>query len=468
MRNSKVVELLKCLKPNEIGNFRKMLVSPFFTRKEVVKTLFEYLIKFHPDFEDEAKLDKSVVYKKVFGGKASSDEKHIIKGLKNPSYDLKNLLEQFFIHQELREDKVGSNHYLLNRLIKSNQEKLIPQQFVDTAKQIEKLKKSDNYYLQKFKLEQKKNTHANKQKREDYRAKELIGNLLNFFSIVVLKYGFSFKTQKKLLGSNDLEGFQEILDLTINQSQSSEVPLVRLYYLIVTFFEHNSVQDFEEIINQFEKTYSSLNELESLNLLIALINISNQRYMSGDIDFLAAMFNLYKIGVERNIFVLNGKIASHYFKYIVFASNIASEYDWAVNFIKNFRHYLKSDERTSTITYCEATILFSKGDFQAAIDKSNEIEFTNVFDKIALKNIVIRSYYELEEFHLFDYYKDSYKKFLHTNRQIGVERKERGLNFIRMLDNMMKSKNSSSINLKKLFDELSPMDCRKWVYDKLL
>ena len=95
MHNSRVIELIKCLNTKEVSHFRKMLVSPFFTRKEAVKDLFEYLIKFYPAFDDEKRLNKTVVFEKVFGAidqinakkRSEKDLREITKRLKNPAYD---------------------------------------------------------------------------------------------------------------------------------------------------------------------------------------------------------------------------------------------------------------------------------------------------------------------------------------------------------------------------------------------
>ena len=136
-KEPKLFKIIRALNVEDIGRVKKMLKSPFFTQNKNLPLLFNYLIKHYPDL-DSTKLDKHIVFKKVFKDKTFSDSIYT-----NLCFECTRLIEQFFIikkneadekyrNSELRDiyfDKLGgklhSNNFSLYKNVEDKLEKLV-------------------------------------------------------------------------------------------------------------------------------------------------------------------------------------------------------------------------------------------------------------------------------------------------------------------------------------------------------
>ncbi len=113
-KEPKLFKIIRALNVEDIGRVKKMLKSPFFTQNKNLPVLFNYLIKHYPDL-DSKKLDKHIVFKKVFKDKTFSDSIYT-----NLCFECSRLIEQFFIIQKNEEDEYFRNAELyevyLNKL----------------------------------------------------------------------------------------------------------------------------------------------------------------------------------------------------------------------------------------------------------------------------------------------------------------------------------------------------------------
>ena len=136
-KEPKLFKIIRALNVEDIGRVKKMLKSPFFTQNKNLPVLFNYLIKHYPDL-DSKKLDKHIVFKKVFKDKPFSDSTYT-----NLCFECVRLIEQFFIIQKNEEDeqyrnsklrdiyfdklggKLHSNNFSLYKNVEDKLEKLV-------------------------------------------------------------------------------------------------------------------------------------------------------------------------------------------------------------------------------------------------------------------------------------------------------------------------------------------------------
>lgn len=290
MKNSKVIDLLKCLKTNEIADFKKMLISPFFTRKEVVKTLFDYLIKFHPKFDDEKKLDKAIVYKKVFQKNTPNDESLIIKALKNPSYDLKNLLEEFFIYQELSKKSIQKSYLLYKRYSDNNMETYVMKELAQIEKELSKLPIGEESLYQLYQLNKEKYTWREKFKHSGQKLDELLLSLDNLKSLQFLKFGLEAITKNQLFNDHSksfqLEEYIEIAE----KNKDAESMIIRIYARLFLLYTSNQEEDDFDALSQLVFNTKELIKNEKKNMAIFLINYANKKMQEGNSLYVKKFF----------------------------------------------------------------------------------------------------------------------------------------------------------------------------------
>src|SRR5690606_8526792 len=83
----------------ELKSFEKFILSPYFTRGRDVSGFFSQIKKIYPDFKS-SKINKEIFFNELFPG-----EKYNQKKLKNLSFELTYLAEQFLISESLKKNE---------------------------------------------------------------------------------------------------------------------------------------------------------------------------------------------------------------------------------------------------------------------------------------------------------------------------------------------------------------------------
>jgi hypothetical protein len=146
MKNSKLVEILSTYSPVEIKSFDKFVASPYFSRGRDISGLYSYLKSYYPDFGRES-VKKVNIFSALFPG-----EKYSEKKLKNLSFELAQLAEQFLITESVQNNKTEKDILLAIQYKDRNKGK----PFFSTLKLIEdKIEQKRFDSFEAFSLEEK-------------------------------------------------------------------------------------------------------------------------------------------------------------------------------------------------------------------------------------------------------------------------------------------------------------------------
>ena len=80
--------------------------------------------------------------------------------------------------------------------------------------------------------------------------------------------------------------------------------------------------------------------------------------------------------------------------------------------------------QASVKSLAKANIHFSEKKYSNVLNALNEVGFIDISDKINVKNLTARTYYEMKEYDALLYHIESTKHFLRENRKIGSIQKE--------------------------------------------
>src|SRR6187399_2290666 len=110
MKNTSLIKILKTFSTAEIKEFGEFVRSGFFYKNESVIRLYDYIRKFHPEY-DENKIEKENVHKKLFTGTKYNDG-----FLRKLIFNLTNLAETYMAYKNSTEDPVETGLNLLSEL----------------------------------------------------------------------------------------------------------------------------------------------------------------------------------------------------------------------------------------------------------------------------------------------------------------------------------------------------------------
>ena len=218
MKNSSLIQLLESSSIKEIKEFGDFIRSPFFNKNESAVSLYNYLRKYYPDFE-ESKISKEEVHKKIFPGVKYNDG-----FMRKTIFILAHLAESYISYNKFTNNKIESGLNFLEELNERKLGKLFTKHFTGIKNEIEKdIDQNHTYYLRKYKIESlltgfvdsnryKVDLHDKKESHNEQVGEKLF-YFTNYFLLISLNMYRFLKYQNY---SDKVEFNDELLDSIIN------------------------------------------------------------------------------------------------------------------------------------------------------------------------------------------------------------------------------------------------------------
>src|SRR6187399_636282 len=107
MLKSNLLEIIKTFTPAEVKSFGEYVASPFFNKNESVTSLYEYIRKHYPDFE-EKKMEKEHVFSRIFPDADYNDG-----FMRTLMFNTNKLAEEFIAYTKFNGDGFAGEKFLL-------------------------------------------------------------------------------------------------------------------------------------------------------------------------------------------------------------------------------------------------------------------------------------------------------------------------------------------------------------------
>ena len=190
------------------------------------------------------------------------------------------------------------------------------------------------------------------------------------------------------------------------------------------------------------------------DLLLVAINYSIRRQNQGELSYIREALDLYRIGLESRVLMDNDTISAYNYKNIQMLALKINDYDWAEQFLIDYKKFLPEKERENLYKYNYAIFNFRKKDYNKAIQLLQEVNLKEVLFNLDARRMLARIYYDLKEFSALDSYIESSKIYLHRQKDIGYH-KDSYTNFFRIIEKILKSDLRSTIVKDKLRQEVT-------------
>ena len=464
MLKSRLIQVLRTFSKKEFREFNKWVHSPAHNQREDVIMLYNFLLTSNNLFEDGL-LAKEYVFPKIYTDESFDDSK-----MRQVMHFLFKTLEEFLFFQKESENFVNKKLSLLNIYRKRNLDK----PFHKTKKDIENYFNSEinpsendllnNYYFKKevvvFNTNIKRSQELNLQSLTDTCDKAFITEKLKH-ACLILSHQRVFNIKYEIGLLPEILEFTKINDLLGN-------PRIGIQYYLCKILSENQVEDFYKLKEYLEKIKSipktEIKEayIYSINFCIAQINLGNK-------VFSLEIFNLYKKGIEESILIEDDILSRYTFKNAIVAGLKLKEFIWVENFIDNYHKYLEDKYRSSFLYFTYAMLYYEKGNYDKALDVIHKYEFNDILINIESRMILIKIYYEMDEFKILESQLESMRAYLQRKKVIGYH-KEVYKNIIRYTKKLLKVNPYSKAQKEKLKVEIEaakPLTEKAWLLKQL-
>ncbi|MFK7947940.1 MAG: hypothetical protein AB8G11_10135 [Saprospiraceae bacterium] len=468
MVDSKLITLLKTFNKYELNRLRKYVESPFFNENELLIDLFDVIDKFLRS--NRINLEQKAVWRSIFNKKTYNDTK-----FRRLCSDLNKLAQDFLAIEDFKNQPLAFESYQLRLLNYKGLDKHYLAVERNAQRDRDRLQLRDAmFFYNNAMLEYEKHVYLEKHgvmrtKKVNLSAADL--QLDCFFLSLKLKNYCDAINYKNILNIDIQIGMiQELLDIA-KRDEYQAVPAVAIYYqILLTLTDREDEAHFFNLKKLLNENNFRFQQQEMRNMYIFAQNYCIKKINTGNAKYYRELFDIYKTLIETKIILNKGIIVPWDYKNITSVGLRVGEYKWVEKFIKNYNQHLPKDHQKNTLTYNLAILHFYKKDYNEVITLLRDMSYKDVFDALQGRWLLLKTYYELDEYDALDALIDSFRIFLRRNKSISKSYQKMYMNAIKFLQKIMKVPYESKSSAEKLYiqiKECSPIAERRWLLQKL-
>lgn len=444
----------------------EILHSPYFRIKKEAIQLFEYLEKKHPHFED---VDKSKLKEALPGGLVSDD-----KSLRYIMSELTKAAEYFLVLKEFESSEEEKNHLLLKAYRKKNLLKYAPALIERNRKLLNRSPlRDDKHFFLSFltKKDHYEYVASGRNVAVHKNLKRIILDLDTFYIINKLKLSAEMINLSEAWAVEyDPVMLNEILH-HLKNSKNIDTPAVRIYYEIVKMLTSTPSEPHYFHLKDLLKTHGALFPREELNdMYIFARNYCAQKINNGDSSYLSEVFDLYRMLLEDEVLIVNGFLSQWDYKNITAVALRVEAFDWAWDFIKEFKEKIRAEDRENAFSFNLANYYYHRKEYEKTMSLIRNVAFTDTYYNLDCKVLLLKSYFELEEIQALHSLIDSFYMYLKRNKAISEFQRSSYLNFLRIVRKLLRLKPNDEKKRTSILLELDrshPIANVSWLKKKL-
>ena len=464
-KNYKLYQTLVTLDKKEVRQFKRVLESPFFVLRKDMKVMFEYLIPYQ--LKGKPFPENKALFQQIFPQK-----KYDYALLRGAMSDLLKLVEEYLLILKRRKDSIMT-HQLLAEIYRQRKLSKSYQSVVkNTAAIIEKQPLRNEFYfrhLLDFQLEEM-NFKMSNQRTKVFNLEGISDTIDYLFLVQKLKHTCHQFTHQQVFKTEYDFGLLPHLLPIIEEEKYLKIPAIAIYYYCYRFLTEQKgnvfFQKFKTILFENKRMFD-IQEMKELYLFA--INFCIRKLNQGDKKFSIEIFKLYQEGLETGYFLENGILSRFTFNNVVAAGIYNEEFDWLENFIETHSEKLEREYRDSTVSFNLARLEYTRKNYGKAMLHLQNAESKDLVNNLISKALLMKIYYELEEYDSLFSHLDSFQIFI-RRREVSDFHRKNYMNAIRLVKKLVALPELDKKARKILREEIESEEIlteRKWLLEKL-
>lgn len=470
MKNSKTVTLLASFSANDLVRFHKYLSSPYFNENPELLKLFGLLVQEVIPASGSVKT-KGNLWEELFPKTPYHDQT-----LRRLLSELTGKALSFIACERFFSDPLEEAAAKLPSLLDPH----LGKHFDGVLRQVNIIRDrapdhSPSAFYHLYLIE--------RSRHHQLEAAEKKPNTLRFLESADL-FLDSFYFVQKLKNHCDALGYQKTLALEANlhlipgfleylrQSHYAAMPLVKAYLLVYEMLERPEEDSaFQALRSLLREEGSRFEKGEQNTLFIHLMNFCiDNRINRGRTEYYDELFALYQVALEKKIILEDGVLDAFHYKNIITIGLRVNALDWTERFIQQYTPLLSDSSQANALTYNLAKVYFQQERYDKVIEQLREVEYQDLVYSLGAKRMLLKTYFQMNEFLPLDSLSDSFRIFLQRNRLISREVKQQYLNFLRFVKKLSNIRPGDSATVEKVRGQVEACQAlpdKTWILEKL-
>lgn len=470
MKSSQLYLIISQLGTIEHRSLKQFVRSPYHNRRPELIIFCDLLIK-SAQIKGQIANTRDYYFAKIFPGQAYDDKK-----MRYTVSFLHKLVKNFLAIEQLKEDKISEQRLLAKSLRKKGLSNIYQKEVQSCLKLLNKKPfRNAQYYLECYLIGYEDYEAFYKAKKSAGKIGEILPKVNQaadvFLLATTLKLGcmwLSFRIQEQPEQYQLL--LQKTLDLIEDQNHYQQVPVVKLYYCaykMLTITEDDSYfKNFKSLIEQHQSAFP-VEELSELYVLA--INHCIKQANLGNRSYLKELFEIYKKGLNAEVFLNNGQMSSVTYINIAQSGLTQEAYDWVKAFIETNKVFLKSSLRNDYYLFNLASYYNKKGNYNQVMEILRTMTFDETMLELAARRMLLKIYFELNEIDALYSFFDSFKNYIYRHKEVGYA-KNNYLNLIKYAKKLTNINPRDQEAIARLTEEITQTQAvaeKKWLLERV-
>jgi|GEM_PF-621648 len=401
MKNLKFLTLLRTLEKKEVSVFYKYL-KQMHRGEAIALTVFEYIRRFYPSFQNEKKLELTYAYQQIFRLEMpdqGEERRNAQKNLLNTLSNLHIWLRDFLLTQKISGDSLGSQALWLRIL----QERGLQVEFskqaaslYDAAKAVSQ-KSTDGYLMEMMASHfYYQDLSAVRPVPDKSALQGCLATWKTCAEIIQIKMDCRIANLEKVRPPSDSATIRSI-ELSQNPAVETD-PLLLLYRNIRQLVVLEQEEYYDRVKASLNALADQLAPDELHSIISYLHNYAAIQIRDGNAAiYLGEVHKLNQFGLKYRVFYQKEGISPTQFTNILNAACAAKDFAWATSFIEDHSHLLPINVQQDSVSLARAIIYFEQEQYEAALQLIASTEFRDIHHIIRSRLIMLRIYIELKK-----------------------------------------------------------------------
>lgn len=463
MQKLKFLSLLKKLTKQELEDFHRYL-RQYHRREKIALRVFEYLIRFYPDFEEKEKLGLKHAYQKIFKTDFDKDD-YAQKKMLNTASDLYNFLKNFLVISKAQQnDQLQQTIWLsilqergmkgeLSRKAAAFYQQMRNSPFRTPADALPNWMAS--YFHREHLSWDKPFIHAKI-------IQQCTETMTSCWEVIRLKMACEMSMLNRVANQPPVHQIKEAPDFQ-QVGLSILKDIYESLWLLTDSGEEVHFIRLESLLNQHGQ-HIDPKELEGIIRYAYNFTADQSRHNQEAIHY-ERTHRLNKIGLAYGVFFQDGALSSAAFNNIVTVACLTKEFEWAAGFIRDYSHVILENKRQEAILLAKAILAFETGKFQEVLYLLETAEFETHIEVLRSQSLLLRSYYELHADQDIILDTCAYLENLLRRSSPKTEAIKAMLAFVLILKRLVVQKSSKKVIIDRI-EKAPAIYSKKWLLEK--
>jgi len=418
MDKTKLIRVLKTLESREIREFKDFLDSPAFNRRQDLKLLFQSI---WPLLHSELLPAKAEVWAQIYPD----------KDFDRTQFDLLisylfQLLKAYLIHAAASANPGWEGDLkLLNTFRKKGLQKDFDQLSRRLQTKLDKTKEAgDEFHLAQFNLNYQKQLALSRiSPVDDPLLPKMHQHLDAYYYGQKMKLLWIAASQQAVYQyqSDHLQADQILEE--IKKRDLLNFPFVAVYYYAYQLVQSPDNDYFFTFYKDYLIEHAANFTAEEIQgLYLAAINHCVRKGNAGQYQFFEEVFELYKVGLQNELLLINEELSRFTYHNIVAAGLYTGNYDWTEIFINEYKKRLAKKYQESSFSFNTARLAYSKREYDVALQLLQRANYRDVLLNLAAKGLLIKIYYENNDWEVLDAHLSALQLYLSRKKVLGYHK----------------------------------------------